>query len=257
MSTLGSIIAASAPIDGGFVADIPSGWMQGRTAYGGLSAALALEAARRCDPGLPPLRSCQIAFVAPLAGRVAVTATLLRRGRTAAFVQADISGEAGLGLRANFVFMAEQPSTIVHDGRAGWSDAAPAPDTPAFVGPPENFTGNFEFVDMKEGRGPVELRRWARLRDREGLAPSVELMAIADGLPPAALRLLRDGFAPLSTLSWSLNLLTPVPSTTDGWWLLAATADVAGGGYSSQHMSIWNAAGECVAHAIQSVVIFA
>ena len=32
---------------------IPETWMQGRTAYGGLSAALCLEAAYTCFDGLP------------------------------------------------------------------------------------------------------------------------------------------------------------------------------------------------------------
>ena len=41
----------------------PSAWTQGRTLYGGLSAALCLEAVARDHPDLPQLRSAQIAFV--------------------------------------------------------------------------------------------------------------------------------------------------------------------------------------------------
>jgi hypothetical protein len=44
--------------------DTPANWLQGRTIYGGLSVALALQAALRDGPtGLPPLKSAQIAFV--------------------------------------------------------------------------------------------------------------------------------------------------------------------------------------------------
>ncbi|MGL1521386.1 acyl-CoA thioesterase domain-containing protein, partial [Vibrio parahaemolyticus] len=39
---------------------------------------------------MPTLRSAQVSFIGPLAGAVTVTATKLRRGRTAAFIQADI-----------------------------------------------------------------------------------------------------------------------------------------------------------------------
>ena len=41
--SLPAILAASRPTADGFVAAIPADWMQGRTSYGGLSAALELE----------------------------------------------------------------------------------------------------------------------------------------------------------------------------------------------------------------------
>ena len=44
---------------------LPDDWLQGRTAYGGLSAALSLAAARAADPGLPPLRTAQVCRQAP------------------------------------------------------------------------------------------------------------------------------------------------------------------------------------------------
>ena len=70
-------------IDGGFATAIPEDWMQGRTSYGGFSAALALEAARGLAPDLPPLRSAQVSFVGPLSGEVEVRARMLRRGKNA------------------------------------------------------------------------------------------------------------------------------------------------------------------------------
>lgn len=115
MTPIADILAAATPVEGGFRATIPSGWLQGRTAYGGLSSALALHAAQGSDADLPPLRSAQISFIGPLSGEVTVTATRLRRGRNAAFVQADIVSEAGLGFRATFVFMADQQSRIALD----------------------------------------------------------------------------------------------------------------------------------------------
>ena len=59
---------------------IGDAWLQGRTAYGGASAAIALTAIKAAFPDLPPLRSAQIAFVGPLAGEVTATPVLLRRG---------------------------------------------------------------------------------------------------------------------------------------------------------------------------------
>ena len=257
MTPIADILASARPTDTGFAVAIPSDWMQGRTSYGGLSSALALHAAQLCEPDLPPLRSAQIAFIGPLAGDVTVSATKLRRGRTAAFIQADITSEAGLGFRATFVFMAAQPSQVDFDQRIAAPSLPPEPDAKLFTGPETMFIGNFNFLDRKDGLGEGELLRWARLRATDGLDPMVQIMAIADALPPAAIKLFSGGFPPVSSVTWIVNLLDPAPSTTDGWWLLSATSDYARSGCSSQIMRIWNASGNLVAEGMQSVAIFA
>lgn len=258
MTPIADILAAATPTATGFTTTIPTDWMQGRTCYGGLSSALALHAAQHSEPDLPPLRTALIAFVGPLAGEVKVTATRLRRGRTAAFIQADISSDAGLGYRATFVFMHDLPSKIDFDQRPGCDQPPPAADARLHTGPDEFFTGNFNFLDVKTpDLAPAELLRWARLRARDGLDPMVELLAIADGLPPAAHKLLGNVQVPLSTITWQINLLSAHPATTDGWWLLSARTDYARNGSTSQAMTIRNASGELLADAIQSVAIFA
>ncbi|RYY26508.1 MAG: thioesterase family protein [Sphingomonadales bacterium] len=256
MTPITDILAARIMLpDGGFSVTVTPDWLQGRTAYGGLSAALALQAALELEPDLPPLRSAQVAFIGPLSGEVTVTATKLRRGRNAAFIQADVSSEAGLGFRATFVFMSALQSQLAHDTAPRAPVPAPAPDAKVFIGPDTMFIGNFEFVDVKEGAGPAEWQRWARLRARDGLHPFVELMAIGDALPPAGMKLSGMG-VPISSLTWQINFLTPAPKTDNGWWLLTASTDTAHDGYSSQRMSLWNAAGEPIADAMQGVAIF-
>lgn len=258
MTPIADILAAGTPIEGGFRTSIPADWLQGRTSYGGLSSALALHAAQGIEPDLPPLRSAQIAFIGPLSGAVSVTATRLRRGRNAAFIQADIVSDAGLGFRATFVFMSDQPSRIDLDGRLQSARRPPAPDATLYTGPDEFFTGNFNFLDLKEeATGDAEWLRWARLRAVDGLDPMVHVLAVADALPPAAFKLLGKQPAPISSLTWIVNLLTPAPATTDGWWLLSAQSDYARNGCSSQAMTIWNADGQPIAQGMQSVAIFA
>jgi acyl-CoA thioesterase len=258
VTPIADILAAGTPVEGGFRTTIPADWLQGRTSYGGLSSALALHAAQGIEPDLPPLRSAQVAFIGPLSGEVSVTATKLRRGRNAAFIQADIVSDAGLGYRATFVFMSDQPSRIELDGRLQSDRRAPAPDATVYTGPDEFFTGNFNFLDLKEeATGQAEWLRWARLRAYEGLDPMVHVLAVADALPPAAFKLLGKQPAPISSLTWIVNLLTPAPATTDGWWLLSAESDHARNGCSSQSMTIWNADGQPIAQGMQSVAIFA
>ncbi|URW76523.1 thioesterase family protein [Sphingomonas donggukensis] len=257
MTAIADILAAATPVEGGFRVVIPADWLQGRTAYGGLSSALALHAAKASDTDLPPLRSALIAFVGPLSGEVTVTAQRLRRGRNAAFVEATIVSDAGLGYRATFVFMSDVPSQFAHDTTVPNDMPPPAADAKLYTGPAEFFTGNFNFLDVKEGLHATEWLRWGRLREREGLDPETALIAVADALPPAALKLNGGKPAPVSSLTWIVNVLTPRPETRDGWWLLHATTDRAVGGYSSQRMTISNADGVPVVDAMQGVAVFA
>ncbi len=255
MTGLPELLSRTTPIESGFRVVIPASWLQGRTSYGGLSSALALHAAKQVESDLPPLRSAMIGFIGPLAGEVTVTAERLRRGRNAAFLEASVRSEAGLGLRATFVFMSELPSAVDHDTAARTQHAPPTEDIPLYTGPAEHFTGHFNFLDLKQHAGPAEWLRWGRLREHDDLDPETHLLAISDGLPPAAYKL-ADARAPLSSLTWMINLLVPRPRTRGGWWLLQTATERAVGGSSSQRMTIWNADGVPVADAMQSVAIF-
>lgn len=256
-----SLLSAMAETETGFTGHVSEDWLQGRTAYGGLSAAVALHAAQAKLDGLPPLRSAQVAFVGPISGDIRVDVERLRRGRTASFVQSDIAfekdGDWPLGLKTLFVFMDERESSIDHV-------ASDYPDVP----PPDigkatsrvktlSFLQHFEFADVKHApdKGPADYLRWIRLADREGLDPMVEMMLIADGLPPAAMNLV-DGFGPISSITWQVNMLTTTPETDDGWWLLRSRSDYARAGMSSQIMSVWNTRGEQVASGTQGVALF-
>lgn len=252
------IIASATPLEGGFSATIPPGWYQGRTAYGGLSSALALEAARKTADDLPPLRSASISFVGPVSGEVTVRARILRRGRNASWVQSEISGEAGLAFSATFVFMGAvessvhlndfpPPVTLSPEECSGGGDLRGGPD----------FLPNFEWryaIPRTETPQP-ELSRWMRLKERGGLDPMVEIMAMADALPPGVLPLLGKPVA-LSSMTWLCNLLTPEPKTRDGWWLLRSWGNYAENGCSSQSMGVWNSDGEPVVSGMQSIALF-
>ena len=251
---LGQVIAGMEREGDVFDAALPDCWMQGRTAYGGASAALALAAAQAAFPDLPPLRSAQVAFAGPLGRALEIRPTLLRRGRSAGFVRVDVLSEGALGLSATLLFAAERPSGISHP---------PAPLTPVpvhgtpIVGPPDiAFVHNFDHAEAGvRTTGEARVRRWARIKDRSDLTPALELVAIADVLPPPAL-LLASRPGPISTMTWQLDLLAPTPATQDGWWLLSAEATSAENGFSSQAMAVWNASGQAVAAAKQSVALF-
>lgn len=256
--SLPEILRGARFADNRLTAAIPADWMQGRTGYGGLTAALALEAALRAQPDLPPLRSAQIGFIGPVSNEIEVSVRLLRRGRTAAFIEAELSCAGQLGLKALFIFMTALDSAIDHAG--GQAPAAPAPEDAVPVRPhpdPTFFTRQLDYryaAPKRDTREP-DLLRWVRLAERENLHPMVELMAIGDALPPAAMALF-DKPGPISSMSWMINILAAEPQTRDGWYLTRSTADHARHGSSSQLMQLWTTDGHPVAEGMQSVAIF-
>lgn len=256
--SLPQVLAAARPIDGGFAAQVPDNWMQGRTAYGGFSAALALVAAQQLEAGLPALRSATVNFVGPLAGEVEVRARLLRQGRNATWISVEVTAEGKVGLTATFVFMGAVEASTLHLHEVPLpadviplDQATPLPDRagPSFA---PNLDRRFA-MPRSEAKLP-EICWWERIKDAQGLDPMVALILLADALPPGVMPL--TGPAPISSMTWLINLLTPLPETDNGWFLLRAVGNYAEKGCSSQDMAIWNTRGEAVAVGMQSIAIF-
>jgi acyl-CoA thioesterase len=85
MTSFSALLDAIRAAGNTYHADIPEDWLQGRTSFGGLTAALCLAAAERALPDLRPLRSAQFTFVGPAGGVVEMTPRLLRRGKSSVF----------------------------------------------------------------------------------------------------------------------------------------------------------------------------
>ena len=244
----------------GYAGHVPDSWLQGRTVYGGMTAALCFMAADDLAEGRP-LRSAFIAFVGPSNGELSVAAEVIRAGRTASTVRAQLSSEKGPGVEALFTYSGNrdskvhQPvSTVPHRPPAVTDQSVPPKGVPG-------FTQHLEYHWASEslpfaGGSASSLRAWVRLRDPVSRAHPLSLLCIADALPPAVVATLTD-FAPLSSMTWMIDFYDDTPTTEDGWWLLDATADFATGGHSSQDMTIWNSRGECVAKGRQMITLFA
>ncbi len=233
-------------------------WMQGRTLFGGASAALALAAARKALPELPPFRAAQVGFVTPVGANLAFAVEIVRRGRNVTQVRSDVMSEGKLALTALMLFGDSREPNALHP--AGRADPWPGPPEEAEDvggGGPTYFTQNLEIRRGQDERGagvPV-VRRWVRLKEREGLDPVIQAIVMGDALPPGSMRAMkRQG--PLSSINWSFNLLDPEARTRDGWFLAEAASDHADHGYSSERLRLWNADGEQVLAGMQAAAIF-
>lgn len=239
---------------------ISEDWMQGRTTYGGLSAAICLRAVENDYPDLPPLRSAQINFIGPAGGEVSVKTEIMRRGRSVTFVSAEMTGEKGLATHAVFCFGAERESRIDKI----FADRPQVPDYKevkpffehAFA---PSFAKNFECLLAKGGHpisGSNEHEHFIWVRHKDSAANDMAaLMGIADMPPPAVLPMFTEP-APISSMTWMLNILNVNISTDDGWWLMRSAADHAQNGYSSQDMQVWNSSGDLIISGRQNVAVF-
>ncbi len=260
MPTFTELMAGAAPGPDALRLTITDDWMQGRTTFGGLSAAFSLEAAQRAHPDLPALRGATVAFVGPAGGELEGRVDVLRRGRSVSFVGVDVLGDKGLAARSTFAFGDPRVSAL----DATWSPppGAPAPEACEAFLPPgfgPAFTQHIETRLVKGGRpasgvNDHDLLVWVRHRD-EAAAGVGALIAIADMLPAPVLAMARE-FAPISSVTWSFSVLDEAPRTRDGWWLCRSTADHAAHGYSSQDMLVWNRDLELVIAGRQTMAVF-
>jgi len=244
---------------GGWSVDAPAAWSQGRTLYGGASAALCVAAAARALPDLPPLRSAQLAFVGPGSGRLSIEVELVRRGRSSATVAARIDGGAGPATRSILTYAAARESGIGYD--LSEAPAVPAPEACRVV---RRVPGTPEFIEQFEiraaggsrpfsGAERPEFISWVRLVSQSETDPVAALLALAYSLPPASYVRFPHP-AVISTMTWSVDLFEQ--PRAGPWHLLRSASDQAANGYTTQVMTVWDAAGRRLAEARQLVAIF-
>lgn len=258
--SLHEVLAGAEKRSDGFALSVPESWHQGRTGYGGFSAALSLAAARQVDEDLPPLRSAQVAFVGPLFGEVQAAARVLRRGKNATWASAEVLRDGEVGLAASFVFMGPVDSSLHLNQAAPPADLIPLDDAaelqpggfaPVFL---RNHFDVRHALPRRAEKRP-EICWWVRPKAHAELDPTLSAVLSADGVPPAVMPLMHPGVL-VSSMTWQINMLTPKPETRDGWWLLRSAGNYAEAGCSSQQMEMWNADGAPILSAMQSVALF-
>jgi acyl-CoA thioesterase len=234
-------------------------WMQGRTLYGGASALVAYTMARRAFADLPPLRSAQIGFVAPVGEAIELDVQMVRQGRNVTQVRSEIHADGKLALTAFWLFAAEREANALRpsDPPADWpgppEDNAQAMkrEGPSFV------RNNFElrFGQEKDEDHGATVRRWARLTEAHTLDPVGKLVLMGDVMPPGAMRVMRR-VGPISSINWSFNVLDPESRSEGGWYLAENASQHAGAGYSSERLRMWDSEGRQVLDGLQCVAVF-
>ncbi|HST81834.1 MAG TPA: thioesterase family protein [Kineosporiaceae bacterium] len=253
-----------------WTANLPADWAQGRTTFGGLIGALAARAATLAVGAERPLRSLDLAFIAPLpAGPVEVDVELLGAGK--AVTQLTVSFRSGgvLGARVHVVAGASRVSALrVETGPTEMVEGDPVEqgiDLPYVPGVMPDFGQHMEYRWCSEafpftGGGPETARvnGWARHRTvAEGLEA---MIALLDAWPPVVLPM-AHGPVPASTVRWAIQLASPdagLNATFDAgkqWvWYEARTVQCADG-YATAYASMF-AEGRLLAWSEQLITIY-
>lgn len=258
-----NLLSSFRPEGAGLTTDVPTNWMQGRTAYGGLTSGLMLGAVQRLHADLPPIRSALVNFTGPVSAPPTITSEMMRQGRNVTTVAARAEVEGKPVATATFSFGAARESHVRLDHAA---PEAPAPQgcelfIPEFAKAlAPAFHEHFE-MRLIAGDRPMSaadhgyVRCWVRHVDpgaHDGAAP---LLCLADILPPAVYPMLKKR-GPNSSMTWICNFLDEDLSTEDGWWQIETNLSAARDGYSSQVMRAWNTRGDLVIDGMQAVALF-
>lgn len=240
--------------------NVTDDWLQGRTVYGGLQAALAVKAMRQIADA--PLRSLQVTFVGPmLAGEVCANATLLRQGRSTAHVQVQVIQGGSLCLVALGIFALSRESEAFYDPPMPPAAASlnELPDIPFAEGRPaffQHFDSRIaEGSPLYSGSKEASSKIYARHHDDFSCSDE-HLTALADLAPPvAAMQLSKP--APGSSMNWQLDFVrTPAQLARSEWFRIDADLVASDSGYSWQDCSIWTDKGELAIVSRQCMAVF-
>ncbi|GAA5177395.1 thioesterase family protein [Niveibacterium umoris] len=243
--------------------ELTEDWLQGRTAFGGVSAALAVQAMRDVAGAERPLRGLQTSFVGPVpAGPLRVDVRVVREGKAMRQVEAALKvGEDTACLLVGSFGLARQ-STI--GTFAPPQPAAPAPEAlramPYVEGVSPAFTQHVEFR-WAAGDAPFaggsarDMKVHLRLRD-ETIDHELLCVLLGDAAPPVAFGHF-DRPTMGSSVTWALELLhcASAPSP-DAWWRHDTGMVAFSAGYSHERAELWTPQGELAAFGYQIVAVF-
>jgi acyl-CoA thioesterase len=260
MPTSFSSLLKSARVEAGALSvEVPDDWLQGRSVFGGMQAALTLPALRTLVPRAP-LRTLQVTFIEPVAGTLEVRAQVLRKGKSATHLEARILHKGNTAASVIAVFGEARESVVRVTPVPREITGAPPLKLPFIPGVTPNFTQHFEARLLRgalpfTGQSVSECVYEVGMRD-EAPCSEAHLIAIADYVPPVGLAHLSKP-APGSTLTWMLELLSErVEDLPLTGFRVDAELCAARDGYTSQSVKVWGPDGSLVAVSHQSMLVF-
>ncbi len=261
-----TLVEADKPIQ------VQAEWGQGRTTFGGMSAALILRHAQRLVPQEHRLRSLNVTFCGPVSidEPCMFASTLLASGKSVSHVTGQLSQATNNNLDAANVrtlltacFGVERKSDInvIAPARQNLSKPEQGQLLPYIKGVTPDFIQNVS-LRITEGGLPfsgsksTRLAGWARLNATPKSFENEHLLAIIDAWPPATLPML-SSFSPTSSVTWQVEFVHASPNLQPQDWVYYECDVVqAEGGYGHTQAQIFHPNGELLALSRQVVTIY-
>lgn len=242
---------------------VPENWAQGRTTFGGLTAAILLTAAQKGVEVDRILRAMDINFTRPFEAMAPyhIAVETLGEGKTVSVKNARLiqDGKVRATLRADFCRPLPNPVRI---------DTFIVPN----IRPPEKsmpMVGNrlptfFMHIDacMASSSPPfagsdlAEMHGWMRYKQAPLNSSIPLLLGLIDAWPPTA-STHYDRPVPMSTISWHLHFtLDASEFGTEDYLGYHSVADFDEAGISSSTAWIWRPDGRLLAKSVQTNVIY-
>ena len=244
---------------------VPADWGQGRTVFGGLSAALLNRAMvnELTDDRLLRVQSVQ--FIGPLLldEPFDIQVIHLRDGKNVTQLQAQLIQNSKIAVQAMAAFGTDRESKAVFQPIGIKLDKPPK--KPNWIPQIPKVTPKFHrYIDLSideggypfTGKSNPYYRGWMRFSDLSERITDAHLVALVDVWPPTTLQLLKWP-APASTLSWNLELVHPQPTILPTDWLAyECKTRQAARGYAHTEASIYAPNGQLIALSRQTITVF-
>ncbi|MEL7043510.1 MAG: thioesterase family protein [Pseudomonadota bacterium] len=247
--------------DGSLTAEPSDSWKQGRSLYGGIQAALAVEAMQVFAEGLP-IRTLQATLCAPVpSGPLRISTEVLRIGGSTRQIEARfLDGENVLAVFVA-IFGRARESVVSHDFAPAVYDDDNGVELPFLKGLTPDFLQQFQATLLKghfPGAGERDTEQVYRvsLRDEAEKTGLAQLLTMSDFPPPIGLSWLSQP-SPASTMTWMLNF-TGQRFDDQGLddWLIDVQLDSAHDGYTQQSVTLFAPDGRAIARGTQCMVVF-
>lgn len=258
---LGEVLAGIDGKENSYTLTIDAGWLQGRSAFGGLSVALLTRAMRLHVGRDVPVRSLLTSFVGPIgAGDVVLQVETLRQGKNVTHMSARALQDGKIGTIVNAVFGADRESFAVPamaESRAEPRDSVPQlpdlPILPSFLSKFDiHWTGPGQPMSGKKDR---RTGMWIRCRDGMDDFRIERMIALADAPPPVTLSWKKE-LMMASSVTWSLEFVRQPATVTGDWFYLDYDLEAADHGYSQQAGKVFDEAGNLVLVGRQCMAYF-
>lgn len=265
-SPFGALIGNARDITDTTPLSVPGGWMQGRTAYGGLVAGMCLSSMRRHVSGERKIRSLLFSFVGPLdASPFFIRTQPLRSGKSVTTIESRVIQNNDICCMAVGSFGADRNSRIRISpmDRPVMPEPERALELPYIDGLTPSFTRHFDYrwamgdLPFSGGSGK-EIGGWISFRETTDCLTEEWLIALADAWPTPVLSRLREPAA-ASTLTWALKFVHQdhTTCTENDWWAYHCKADSAESGYTHERSAVWNPDGRLSVYSHQTTAVFA